>query len=629
MANFNPQIERKQIQWDVYSKVAQNGQIASGLLFVIAAVAAAAMYALNPQAFLLPANYPALVTLGAVGGFAFVSFAISTVVRCCAWRKNCKGLAHRLIKQGDAAPQVVVINPPSPPPAPEEADQSPVFVPVSDSVPASPVAPPLESAPVDSNDSSSSYATESSSLSSADDNDDDIGMFEDMAIASQDFSRDPLQVSPPSSSSSAASSSSSVDEASSSSEARPPVEPISVEELQKLIPGIMDEIENLLLAFNAAYYRADKSKSTKKVPEIKEGMRLLKDLVNRLVNDKRQLMLGSFLGAFGPLLNASPLLSYLDKTPQEFIYLIPSLFQANLADVDPDLKPIYGCVQEMANLMAARQDLAQDKQFLLLLKDLKQAYADYKKIEATVDSLKPQYDTQVSTLRKKYQEELTRLAAKKKLDESSKKDLLQKLDKDKAALEYSKQSEKKQEAGGKYFDARRALFGYLLDTTKIDQAVWERWATQIIPTYLERAKLRIFTDIVPDILNDLFTGHQKNGVFKENEGKILAATTASGPILLIVEQMLKKLPFGKIYKEGLYQAIKKLLPALSNPFYYATCTPMFSSTPHRFYVGVKALFEDKSMTPPQFEEEATWPEYLQTYIQYLQKFTKRLNEMTF
>ena len=111
MAELNP-IERLQnVQWDVYGRTACTGQIASGLLVVVTAVALLLICVMHTQGSYIAANYQAVIALGTVGGLSFTVFALCSIMNCLGLRRMSQNQENERIRSEIAAAQTEAAEP--------------------------------------------------------------------------------------------------------------------------------------------------------------------------------------------------------------------------------------------------------------------------------------------------------------------------------------------------------------------------------------------------------------------------------------------------------------------------------------------------------------------------------------
>ncbi len=472
-------------QQNPYINASRTGQLASTVLFTITGIAMAALYALNPQGFLLQANYPALAILGSVGAAALASFVVNTVINCCASRKNVEEL-EEIVPRVDDPLQVSATN-------------------------------------------SGVHRIEASAPSL-------VGPAAPIVL------QDPLSL-----------------------------------ELLDCINDTIDEVEKLILAFNAAYYRADGKKKPENEDEIRKGMLSLKTLIKeqapKILNDKQKLVVNGINALLTKLADNSLILDNRNKTPKEFITSLPTIL-IDPTTIDSDDTQDYEHINKMLTQISANPDLLQKDGCIDAINELLQASRNY----------------------------ATEYLAKEGLDKTK------------------KDAEDLEALANTFIEKRNALFAYLLKKALTPDQVED------FVSHVFNCSAKVIFASANNILLILIGGFGEEGRFNTSTFKtaMLAATTAPETTCS------QALPADFPHRQELLQPAKTLLSALSNPLYYATCVPLMSWGPHAFYKGIKNLFEDQKMAPPDLDPETTdWRGYMEGYTTYLQLFTTRLNTMKF
>ena len=95
MCHCNPIEKLQNIHWDVYQKSALNGQIASGILVLITAVAVGVILFLHPQISYMHANYEAMITFAVVGGLSLTTFVVCSCMRHYGTRRASQNVENR------------------------------------------------------------------------------------------------------------------------------------------------------------------------------------------------------------------------------------------------------------------------------------------------------------------------------------------------------------------------------------------------------------------------------------------------------------------------------------------------------------------------------------------------------
>ena len=504
---------RDVIQQDPYAHASRNGQVASTLLFAITAIAMAALYALNPQGFLLQANYPALAILGSVGAAALISFVVNTIIYCVASRKN-----------GEDLKKITSVH----------------------------RSGPIQDLPGDNFD-----FPENGSLQATNN-------------ATSASHLEPL-----------------------TSVKRPGAVPLEVEFQNELISHIeaaVEDLTNLVIAFNAAYYRADQKK-VEKLDEIRQSMETVKQLVTTQAKEKFQdtwqlvtLGIGSIL--FN-VINDRNLIALRNKTPQEFIQSLPTILmdENQIDETDhPGNRQVLVHIQKIFNTIAGHEELAANPTFNKKLLELQKICIDYSDLDQKWNNTA----------------KIERTAEQKEI-------LLK--------------------SGSIYYQKRFELINYLLIATKpigLDEA--NAWAHPVLDATIKQS----FLNINNLLLTPFLEGFGEKGIFIEHSGKILAATSAPDATSNLIFTFF---PPDMPHKTKIQTLIQTLLPILANPIYYATCKPISLNPwaePHVFYKAFKKLLEDKTMTPPDLDPTTLdGGGYVKAYRAYLNLFTERLNEMKF
>lgn len=481
MAHIQPVHEAIQ---NPHAKAARTGQLASTVLLAISGIAMAALYALDPQGFLLQANHPALAIIGSVGATALASFVLITVLRCCANRKN----GERSI-------------------APDVND------PLNACVSNSGVHP------------TGSIAIES---------------------AAPIVLNDPLAL-----------------------------------ELVALINSTIDEVENLILAFNAAYYSAFNEKLANEA-EIRAGMQTMKSLVigqaTKKLHNKQMLVADGLNMLLSDMIDGPRFNGNLNMSPQNFITSLPQILK------NSSHPPVQECIEGIFTQIAKSEDLDKDQAFTDLLQAIQKAFND---------ALAKQNAKPKEKRTEKEQQEINALV-------------------------------------NIYLEKRKALFAYLLQTTLTPEQV-EAFA----PLVLEATIKGFFADFNTKFLVPLLGGFDKEGLFNATKTKagVIALKAAPETIFDVLDkfELLKmdNLPINPADKEPFIKAAKQLSTSLANPIFYLI-SPLWGYG--KFQKGVQALLEDKDkkLTPPNLDVSKTaWREYVTAYTAYLKTFTAELGALKF
>lgn len=480
-----------------YAKAAQTGQLASAVLMAITGIAIAALYAMDPQGFLLQANRPALAILGSVGSAALAGFVVSTLVHYCANRKT--------VEEPKTAPAIT----------------DPLNASASNSIPQPQANKSEATAPIKKPDP---------------------------------ILTDPLAL-----------------------------------QLVALIASTMDEVENLILAFNAAYYRAEGKNQPENEAKIRQATLILKKLIISLATEKlhvifqnKQVRVVMSINPHLPsMINNDLILENLTKTPDQFLALLSGMLTVP-AEITPAQPAVCACVPGIFAQIAAHPSPDQQTAFSESFKALQTAYSNYASLEKTT----PQDNKTIE-----HQEALEQLWTI-------------------------------------FYEKRDELFTNLLKAATTPEEV-DAWANLLLDAYVKG----IF-EYVNDILAALFKGFDKEGIFNQAWYKpmVFGATTAPETAC---DKGFGYLPPAFPHREEGLAIAKMLLSALANPLYYATCIPVNlkfwgDPEPHAFYKGVKTLLEDKGkkLTPPLLDPKTSdWKGYVAAYTTYLQTFTAELAAM--
>lgn len=561
------QIEQNDTTPHVYSQAAHNGQVASTVLFLITGIALAALYALNPHDFLLPANYPAFAVIGSVATGSLACFVISTVIRC--------RTGHRVAELSN-----------------KEPDNS--FS----------AKTKLERAYVqDSNDSVKIRSSDSTKQEP--DNDSQIPAQPNRLHVRPQTTK--LTVTD-------------------SKSVAPPIPIISdplAEELMKIKEESWQEIEKLILAFNGAYYRAEK-KQPQHEKEIRDGLAILKGIATTKAiekfQDKPKLVLEG-VNSLLPDLIYEP--ACLRTDANQWVVSPPSFLVEPKIDgesVDPThlvKQSVFSIIQEVFHLISQRKDLAHDQDYQSLWTKWKESSKDYFAKRESINKKTNNDKNKRTTTQKK---ELANLATD-------------------------------------YCEKRDALFSYLIETTTISSEQADAWAPLILDATVKCTAIQKRGDIIKNLSGfgpDGFKGMDKDGLRDGDfRTKVYGATTAPGLTYSVIESELVKAtkeakegkpipPQTQQYINETMRAVKILLPALANPVFYATCpsnqlaitaTPSFMSPApsfHPLYTKLQEICTDSQMAPPILDPARDdWRAYLSAYNAYIRRFTTRINALTF